>query len=67
MGIDIRLPLGGLFVVLGLLLAGYGLTADKAVFAVSLGINIDLIWGAVMTVFGAGMLGLWASGRRKGE
>lgn len=67
MGIDVRLPLGALFLVLGLLLAGYGITADKAVFAVSLGVNIDLIWGAVMAVFGAAMLGLWASGRRKGE
>ncbi|MDB5441409.1 MAG: hypothetical protein JWM33_3836 [Caulobacteraceae bacterium] len=67
MGIDIRLPLGALFLVLGLLLVGYGLTADKAVFAVSLGVNIDLIWGVVMAVFGAGALALWAKGRGSGE
>ena len=67
MGIDVRLPLGGLFLVLGLLLAFYGLTADKAEFAVSLGVNIDLIWGVVMALFGAAMLGLWFTGRQKGE
>jgi hypothetical protein len=30
MGLDIRLPIGGLFTVLGLLLAGYGLVSEKA-------------------------------------
>jgi hypothetical protein len=56
MGLDIRLPLGLLFTVLGVLLAGYGLVADPAIYARSLGINVNLWWGLAMLVFGAAML-----------
>ena len=52
MGLDIRLPIGLMFAVLGALLAGYGLFGDKSVYAQSLGININLIWGAVLLMFG---------------
>jgi hypothetical protein len=52
MGLDIRLPIGMMFTVIGTLLTGYGLIADKAIFARSLGINVDLIWGAALLVFG---------------
>jgi hypothetical protein len=31
MGLDIRLPIGGLFTVIGILLTGYGVLADKAI------------------------------------
>ncbi len=55
---DIRLPIGGLFTVLGLVLLGYGLAThgDTARYAVSLGININLWWGLVMLLFGALLL-----------
>ncbi len=55
---DIRLPIGGLFTVLGLILGGYGLATlgDTARYAVSLGVNINLWWGLVMLVFGALLL-----------
>lgn len=61
-GLDIRLPIGGLFVVLGVLVGGYGVATggDTARYAVSEGININLWWGLVMLVFGllnAGRLG----------
>jgi len=59
---DVRLPIGLLFLAIGLLVAGYGLAAPT----VSAGINIDLVWGAVMAVFGALMLVL-AAMARKGE
>ena len=52
MGLDIRLPIGMMFTVIGVLLTGYGLVADHAIFARSLGINIDLLWGAVLLLFG---------------
>ncbi|HEX9367612.1 MAG TPA: hypothetical protein VF921_13350 [Vicinamibacterales bacterium] len=52
MGLDIRLPIGMMFTVIGTLLTGYGLLADKTIFARSLGINVDLIWGGVLLVFG---------------
>ena len=57
-GLDIRIPIGGLFSALGLLLAGYGLAtggqSDR--YAVSAGININLWWGLTMLVFGLVLL-----------
>jgi hypothetical protein len=63
MGLDIRLPIGMMFTVIGTLLTGYGLVADKAIFARSLGINVDLIWGGVLLLFG---LAFAIAGRRRG-
>ena len=61
MGLDIRLPIGLFFALVGALLVGYGLWADPAVYAVSLGYNINLVWGAVLVVFG--VLFLWLARR----
>lgn len=59
MDIDIRVPIGLLFLSLGLLLFAYGLVSDPAIYAShSLGMNINLGWGGAMTIFGATMLGL---------
>jgi len=57
MQLDVRLPIGLLFAVLGLLLTGYGLLGDPAVYQVSLGINVNLWTGVGMLAFGAFMLG----------
>jgi hypothetical protein len=66
MPFDIRMPIGLLFLAIGVLVAGYGLTGDPASLqAHSAGLNIDLVWGSVMAVFGAVMLGLVALARRK--
>jgi multisubunit Na+/H+ antiporter MnhG subunit len=56
MGLDIRLPIGLLFSVIGLLLAGFGFFSNKAIYQRSLGLNVNLAWGAVLLVFGAVML-----------
>ena len=56
MHIDIRLPIGILFSAIGILLLVYGALADPAIFARSLGINIDSWWGGAMILFGAFML-----------
>jgi len=61
MRLDIRLPIGLMFTLLGTLLAVFGLIGDKSVFQRSLGINVDLWWGLVMLVFGVVMFAL---GRR---
>jgi hypothetical protein len=58
MGLDIRLPIGLMFSILGLLLTGYGLVGEKTIYKHSLGININLWWGLVMLLFGAVMLAL---------
>ncbi len=56
MRLDIRLPIGLLFSVLGLLLAGFGAVSDKGVCERSLGLNVNLAWGAVLLVFGIVMV-----------
>ena len=61
MGLDIRLPIGLLFAILGALLAAYGLASDAAIYRRSLGVNVNLWWGLVLLAFGALMLVL---GRR---
>lgn len=56
---DIRLPIGLMFTLFGLLLAAYGVaTRGSAMYVASLGININLWWGLVLLVFGAAMLAL---------
>jgi hypothetical protein len=52
MGLDIRLPIGLLFSLIGLLLVGFGAFSDKAIYQRSLGLNVNLAWGAVLLVFG---------------
>jgi Mn2+/Fe2+ NRAMP family transporter len=52
MGLDIRMPIGILFALLGGLLTAYGIFAEKAIYTKSLGVNINLWWGVVMLVFG---------------
>lgn len=59
MQLDVRLPMGLLFLILGVILVGYGLAADPAIYARhSLGQNVNLTWGIVFALFGAAMLGL---------
>ena len=66
MTFDVRLPIGLLFLAIGILVAGVGLTGDPKVFeAHSAGLNIDLVWGSVMAGFGAIMLVLAALARGK--
>ena len=57
-GLDIRTPIGGLFTVLGLMLVVYGLFAGQATAASAIApqTNVNLWWGAVMTVFGVVLL-----------
>lgn len=56
MGLDIRTPIGWLFAILGSLLAIFGLISDRSIYAQSIGMNINLIWGLALIVFGLLML-----------
>ena len=58
MQLDVRTPAGMMFVVLGALLLLYGALSDPAVYQRSLGVNINLYWGAVLIAFGAALL-IW--------
>jgi len=56
MNLDLRLPIGLMFTIDGLLLIGFGLVSDPAIYARSLGANVNLWWGLVLLAFGVGML-----------
>ena len=60
---DLRLPLGWLFVILGVLLEIAGLRPAPSSEGISPGMNINLIWGAVMIAYG--ILCLWLAHRQK--
>ena len=62
MNFDLRLPVGLMFTVFGLILVGVGLRGGPALIQQSLGINMNLWWGLVLLVFGLLML---AFGLRK--
>ena len=62
--LDIRWPIGLLFVAIGALLAVYGALRPDG--GRSLGINLNLVWGAVMFLFGAGLTwGAWRAGKKQ--
>ena len=66
-GLDVRLPIGGLFTALGLVLGGYGLATagDATHYARALSVNINLWWGLVMLLFGLALLAaVWLSRRK---
>ncbi len=58
MGLDIRVPIGIMFAIIGAMLVIFGAVSDPAIYARSLGLNLNLWWGAALLVFAAVMLGL---------
>jgi H+/Cl- antiporter ClcA len=58
MGIDIKLPIGLMFSILGAVLAIYGFITktNPDIYHKSLDININLWTGAIMLVFGIFMI-----------
>jgi putative Mn2+ efflux pump MntP len=66
MGIDIRLPIGLMFAVFGVMMTVYGMLSNPAIYARSLGVNVNLIWGVVLLMFGGVMLALGWRGHRTG-
>ncbi len=57
MDLDLRIPIGLMFALAGAILAAFGLKTDgnEALYARSLGINVNLWWGMVLLVFGLTM------------
>lgn len=59
MNLDVRLPMGLLFSLLGAVLLGYGFFSGPEIYAEhSMGHNVNLTWGAVFLVFGLATLAL---------
>lgn len=66
MNFDLRLPIGIMFSLFGLLLVGFGAVSGEEIYAQhSLGININLAWGTVLLAFGVSMLALTWRARGK--
>lgn len=65
--IDIKLPIGLMFSILGLLITGYSFLtmSNPAMYQKSLGVNVNLWSGLFMLVFGGAMLLFWIIGRKK--
>ncbi len=61
MQLDVRLPMGVMFAVIGAILVVYGLITswtNPALYDRSLGYNVNLWWGLFLAAFGAWMLWL---------
>jgi drug/metabolite transporter (DMT)-like permease len=70
-GIDIRVPIGLMFLIVGAIITAYGAATngDEMYAAHSLGINVNLWWGLCLVLFAVVMLALaWnASKKHKKE
>jgi hypothetical protein len=65
MGLDIRMPIGLMFSVIGGLLIAFGVVGPTDIYQRSLSLNVNLWWGGVLLVFGLLMMGL--ARRRRGR
>ncbi len=54
--LDLKLPIGWLLSAYGLLLGIYGLVTKKEMYAISLGFNLNLVWGILMLAIGSAFL-----------
>ena len=68
MNLDLRIPMGLMFTLVGLILTVFGMvTQGSPIYARSLDINANLYWGLVLLVFGGTMYLLGRRGQRKAE
>jgi hypothetical protein len=64
MGLDIRIPLGLIFAIIGGIMSVYGfVTRSSAIYERSMGVNLNLGWGLLMFAFG--LLMFWVGRRQK--
>ena len=65
--VDIRIPIGLMFSIIGILISVFGLAtmSDTAMYQKSLGINVNLIMGVLMLLFGLIMLYLSQKKKKK--
>ncbi len=65
MNLDLRIPMGLMFTLVGLILLVFGLvTNGSPIYARSLGINANLDWGIVLLIFGGAMYFLGRRGQK---
>ena len=69
MNIDLRIPTGMMFTLVGAVLMAFGLSTrgDPAFYAPSMGIDVNLWWGVVLLVFGLVLVALGRRGQTRIE
>lgn len=67
MSLDLRIPMGLMFTLTGLILTVFGFATrdDAGIYAKSLGINANLWWGLVLLAFGLTMFLLGRRGQKR--
>jgi hypothetical protein len=67
MSLDLRIPLGMMFSLLGAILSAFGLATNgnEKLYAPSLGINANLWWGLVLLAFGLTMFVFGKRGQKR--
>ncbi len=64
--LDIRYPIGAMFTILGSILVIFGLVSDPNIYRVhSFGVNVNLVWGCALLLFGGFMLAMAWRARHK--
>jgi putative Mn2+ efflux pump MntP len=67
MKLDVRLPIGLMFSLFGLILAVLGLVKGSEQTQRLFGLNLDLAWGLVILAFGLVMLVIALRARKKND
>lgn len=69
MKMDLRIPMGMLFTLMGTILAAFGLSTRNQpdLYVKSLGIDLNLWWGAALLAFGIVVLALGRRGQMRIE
>jgi hypothetical protein len=68
MNLDLRIPMGLMFTLVGLILTLFGAsTSGSPIYARSMGINANLDWGIVLLIFGSAMYVLGRMGQKKAD
>jgi lipopolysaccharide export LptBFGC system permease protein LptF len=65
--LDLRIPMGLMFTLVGIILTLFGLktNGNELLYARSLGINLNFWWGLVLLAFGLTMLLLGRNGQKR--
>jgi hypothetical protein len=66
MNLDLRIPMGLMFTLVGLILSVFGfMTSGDPMYMKSGGLNANLDWGIVLLIFGGAMFLLGRAGQKK--
>ena len=67
MNLDLRIPMGLMFSIIGVILTGFGAAtySNTELYARCLGINANLWWGIVLLIFGQIMFHMGRRGQKR--